>query len=89
MSSAWLVAGSAHGNSSSSSRFCSSGKGCVDELEAGPVSQGRGERGAGTGTLKKRWQLGGGGLAAGALTPTLCGAEDGSACVHTCGRVCV
>lgn len=35
---------------------------------------------AGTGTLKKT-TAGGGWLAAGALTPTLCGAEDGSACV--------
>lgn len=54
----------------------------MDEMEAGPVSHGRCGRGAGTGTPKRR-QLGGGGLAARALTPTLCGAEDESMCVCT------
>lgn len=46
----------------------------------GKRSQGK----EGTGTLKKRRQQGGGWLAAGALTPTLCGAEDGSprVCAH-------
>lgn len=82
VSSVCLVVGSAHGSSS----FCSFGKGQVGGQEAGPGSAGGKPQNSG-----EQVQREGGWLAAGALTPTLCGAEAASSRVCACvgGGVCV
>lgn len=90
LSALWLTVGSVHSDSSSRC-FCSFGKGWVDGWEAGPEGERGGETQAPELTWKNRRQREGGCLAAGALTPTLYGAEDGSSCVcaHVWVGVCV
>lgn len=86
----WLTVGSVHSDSRQQT-FLFFWEGLGGWMGSG-AGGGERRRNTGTGThSEKRRQREGGWLAAGALTPTLHGAEDGSSCVcaHVWVGVCV